>query len=149
MVRPLKGRKRVMVRGFCYPGEYDEFFDKLSLSLAADHKTLSDYLLQVSLEDSKKRYPKIGAPELLKALQERENALKLVEDDAIENSMRDLDDRMKKFKFNPSAWHHKMAAEIKKALHIYTRHPRPELKAKIDEARSLMSKPRDEAKRGS
>lgn len=71
MVRPLKGRKRRMVRTFSYDGEYDEFFNNLSVVLFSDHKTLSDFMVEGALELSKARYKDLKAPELLKALQQK------------------------------------------------------------------------------
>jgi len=49
MPRPIRGRKRVMLRGFSYPGEFDPFFKRLQKQLEKDGTTLSAFLLEAAI----------------------------------------------------------------------------------------------------
>jgi len=138
-----------MLKTFSYPGDLNEFFTKLQDSLYADHRTFSEYLVELCLEDSKKRYPKIGAPELLKALQERDQGPTEAEQHGARVHVERLEQLTSKKWPNIGVQRDKLTSRIQKALDFNERAKVPELSAAIERARSFAEKLGDLSKRGS
>lgn len=74
MVRPLKGKKRFMIRTFSYDGELDQSLNAAMVKAASEYKTFSEVLLLGLELYAKTHWKDLQFPELAKALNERAKA---------------------------------------------------------------------------
>jgi len=149
MVRPLKGRKRVHTYSFCLAGEYDEFMDQIRAHAFGQKKALSDIMFESLLEYAKGHHLNAQAPELLKAIQERDQHPTAAEQHEAKVHVERLDHLASKKWPNAGVQRDKLTSRIQKALDFNERARDPELEKAIGRARSFAEKLRDLSKRGS
>jgi len=140
MVRPFKGRKHTIVRGFSFPGEYEDLIESLRVLAFNQKRALSDLVLESLLEYSKQQHLDVKAPELLKALQERDVHPTAAEKHKAKVLTDKLKDITSKKWPDARAQLDRINRRLEKALDFNERAKVPELSAAIERARLFAEK---------